>query len=103
MLLCVVFGLTNQVCKYFEFLCKTYLVLENLKGECLKTLILGKLGLKLVFWKNISSHTHTFYSQNSMLEGVYSQNLLSFQNYDFSKISIDPVYFSINRNYIKNF
>ena len=25
-----VFGLTNQVCKYFEFLCKTDLILENL-------------------------------------------------------------------------
>ena len=25
-----VFGLTNQVCKYFDFLCKTILMLENL-------------------------------------------------------------------------
>ena len=33
-------------------LCKTYLILlENLKGECLKILILGKPGLKLVFLK----------------------------------------------------
>ena len=33
----------------------------ELKGECLKILNLGKLGLKLVFWKIISSHTHAFY------------------------------------------
>ena len=51
MLLCEFFGLTNQVCNYFEFLCKTYFVFENFKGECLKILNLGKLGLKLVFWK----------------------------------------------------
>ena len=49
------------------FLCKTYFVFKNLKGECLKILILGKLGFKLVFWKNISSHTHAFYSLYSML------------------------------------
>ena len=33
---------------------------EILKGEWLKILILGKLGLNLVFWKSISSHTHAF-------------------------------------------
>ena len=61
MLLCVSFGLTNQVWNYFEYcLCKTYFVFEFLKGEWLKILILGKLGLKIVFWKSISSHTHAF-------------------------------------------
>ena len=104
MLLCVFFRLTNQVCKYFEFLCKTYLVLENLKGECLKILILGKLGLKLVFWKSISSHTHAFYSYYSMLWGVFSKTGLFFQNkFYFSRISIDPICFSFNRNCIYNF
>ena len=33
---------------------------EILKGEWLKILILGKMGLNLVFWKSISSHTHVF-------------------------------------------
>ena len=61
-----VFSLTNQVCNYFKFLCKTYFVFENLKEECLKILILGKLGLKLVFWKSISAHTHAFYFLYSM-------------------------------------
>ena len=93
MLLCVFFGLTNQVCKYFEFLSKTYLVFENLKGECLKTLILGKLGLKLVFWKNISSHTHAFYSLYSMLWEVFFKNqfifikkIPFFQNFNWSNL-----------------
>ena len=60
----------------------------NLKGECLKILILGKLGLKLVFWKSISSHTHAFYSLYSMLWGVFSKTglffskILFFQNFD---------------------
>ena len=63
MLLCVSFGLTNQVWNYFEYcLCKTYFVFEILKREWLKILILGKLGLKLVFWKSISCHTHAFLS-----------------------------------------
>ena len=63
----VFLGLTNQVCNYFEFLCKTYFVFENVKGESLKILILGKLGLILVFWKSISSHIHAFYPLYSML------------------------------------
>ena len=78
MLLCVFFGLTNQVCNYYEFLCKTYFVFENLKGECLKILILEKLGFKLVFWISFSSHTHTFYSLYSMLWGVFSKTRLFF-------------------------
>ena len=46
-----VFGLTNQVWKYLEFYAKHILMLKNLKGQCLKILILGKLGLKLMFLK----------------------------------------------------
>ena len=61
-----VFGLTNQVCKYFEFLCKIDLMLENL-WRMYEILTLGKLGLKLLFLKNISSHTHAFCSLISML------------------------------------
>ena len=97
-LLCVFFGLTNQVSKYFEFLCKTYLVFENLKGECLKILILGKLGLKLVFWKSVSSHTLAFYSLYSMIWEVFFQKpVYFFQKFFFSRISIDPICFSINQ------
>ena len=53
-----VFDLTNQVCKYFEFLCKTFLLLENLN--------FGKTGFKTLFLKNITSHTHAFCSSISM-------------------------------------
>ena len=115
MLLCVFFGLTNQVCNYFEFLCKTYFVFENFKGECLKILNLGKLGLKLVFSKNISSHTHAFYSLYLMLWGVFSKTTLFLLKCCFSdfwliqfvfrsieivfKISGKPLSISINQNW----
>ena len=84
-----VFGLTNQVCKYFEFYAKQF--------WCLKILILGKLGLKLVFLKNFASHTHAFYSYFSMLGGIYAKTGPFFQNCVFSRISIDRGCFSINR------
>ena len=48
--------------------------------ECLKILIMGKLGLKLVFLKNFASHTYAFYSYFSMFGGVYAQNWTIFQN-----------------------
>ena len=69
----------------------------------MKILILGKLGLKLVFLKNFTSHTHAFHSYFSMLEGVYAQNWAIFQNSVFSRISINLGCFSINRNCFKNF
>ena len=116
MLLCAFLDLTNQVCNYFEFLCKTYFVFENLKGECLKILILEKLSLKLVFWKSISSHTHAFYSLHSMLWGVFVKNQVIFSKMlfflDFRliqsvfrsieivfKIFCEPLSVSINRNW----
>ena len=95
MFLCVSFGLINQVWNYFEFLCKTYFVFENFKGDCLKILNLGKSGLKLVLWKSISSHTHAFYFLYSMLWGVFSKNqvifseMLFFQIFDWSNLFFD--------------
>ena len=104
MLLCVSFGLTNQVWNYFEYcLCKTYFVFEFLKGEWLKILILGKLGLKFVFWKNISSHTHVFlFLIFNALRGVF-KNQVIFSKKCFSRFSIDPDCFLINRNLKKKF
>ena len=90
---CVSFDLTNQVWNYFEFLCKTYFVFENFKGGYLKILNLGKLGLKLVFWNIISSHTHTFYFLFSMLCGVFSKVRLFSLKFCFSIFSIDPICF----------
>ena len=79
------------------FLCKTYFVFEILKVECLKILILRKLGLKPMFWKSISSHTHAFYSLYSMLWGVFFKNhiifskMLFFQNFDWSNLFFDQL------------
>ena len=71
--------------------------------ECLKILILEKLGLKLVFLKNFASHSHAFYSYFSMLGGIYAKTGLFFQNCVFSRISINRGYFLINRNWFKIF
>ena len=72
-------------------------------GKCLMILILGKLGLKLLFLKNISSHTHAFCSSISMFWGVPKMCFVFFQNCVFlskfkwvSVVSIDRVCFSIN-------
>ena len=102
MLLCVSFGLTNQVWNYFEFLCKPYFVFENFKEGCLKILSLGKLGLKLVFWKSISSHIYAFYFLYSMLWGMFSKNqvifskMIFFQIFDWSNLFFDQSKFLLN-------
>ena len=64
-----VFGLTNRVCKYFEFLCKTDLMLKNL-WKMFDYLNFGKTGFKTLFLKNITSHTHAFCSSISTIWGV---------------------------------
>ena len=96
MLLCVSFGLTNQVWNYFEYFSmqNIFCVLE-FKRKMLKILILGKLGFKLVFWKSILSHSHAFYFLFSMLCGVFSKiRLFSlkccfFQIFDWSNLFFD--------------
>ena len=66
-------------------------------GRLVENLILGKRGLKLVFWKSISSHTHAFYSLYSMLWGVFFKNhiifskMLFFQNFDWSNLFFDQL------------
>ena len=57
-----VFGLTNQVCKYFEFFYLFIFMQNNFVawksyGKCLKILILGKLGLNLVFEKHYITYS----------------------------------------------
>ena len=80
-----VFGLSNQVCKYIEFLSKTDLMFENL-WRMFETLFLGKLGLKLVFLKNFASHTHAFYPYFQCLED-FMQKLGCFSwNFDWSRL-----------------
>ena len=77
-----VFGLNNQVCKYFEFLCKTNLMLENL-WRMFENLKFGITGLKLVFLKIFASHTHAFCSYFSMLGGIYAKTGLFFSKLCF--------------------
>ena len=82
------------------FFCEKHILcLKNFKGGCLKILCLERLGLKLVFWKNISSHSHAFYFLFSMFCGVFSKIRLFSLKFCFSRFSIDPICFSINRNF----
>ena len=69
------------------------------KRRMFENLNFGKLGLKLVFWKSISSHTHAFYFLYSMLWGVFSKIRIFFLKCCFSRFLIDPISFSINRNF----
>ena len=45
-----IFGLTNRVCKYFEFLCKTDLMLENL-WKMFENLNFGKTRFKTIIFE----------------------------------------------------
>ena len=47
-----VFGLTNQVCEYFEFLCKTDMMLENL-WRMFENLNFGKTRFKTCFFEKL--------------------------------------------------
>ena len=69
MLLCVFLVWPTEFANILSFCAKQIWCLWT-DGKSLKILILGKLGLKLLFLKNISSHTHAFCSSISMLWGV---------------------------------
>ena len=110
MLLCVSFGLTNQVWNYLEFcLSKTYFVFECLKGEWLKILILGKLGFKTcVLEKHFISYSCIFISYIQCFEvcfqnsGYFSKKMFEQVKIEFflkldSRCSIDRKTGSINR------
>ena len=97
-----VFGLTNQVCKYFECYAKQF--------WCLKILILGKLGLKICFWKtlhHILMHfVHQFQCFEVFLKCVFDFFKTVFFPQKFCEplsASIDPICFLINRNCFRIF
>ena len=90
-----VFGLTKQACKYFEFLCKTNLMLKNL-WKMFDDLNFQKTGFKTLFVKYISSHTHAFCSSISMLWGVSKMCFWFFQNFFLSQKFCEPLSFSID-------
>ena len=55
------------------------------------------MGLKLVFWESISSHTHAYFFLDSMLWGKISKNQVFspkscfFQNFDWSNLIFDQL------------
>ena len=77
---------------------------------CLKILILGKLGLKLCFWKTLHHILMHFVHQFQCFEVVLPCVFILFKNCVFSQklceplsASIDPICFSINRICFKIF
>ena len=64
-------------------------------GDCLKSKFLESLGLKLVFWKSISSHTHAFlYLIFNALRKAFKNQVnfskkLFFKNFDWSNLIFD--------------
>ena len=105
-----VFGLTNQVCKYFEFLCKTDLMLENL-WRMFVDLNFGKTGFKTLFLKiHFITYSCIFVHQFQYFEVFLKCVFVIFKNCVFSQkfceplsALIDPICFSINRNCFKIF
>ena len=106
-----VFGLTNQVWKYFEFFVQKQNWCLRICEEYLKILSLGKLGLKLVFLKIIASYTHAFLFINfNALRCFYNVSLFFSKTVFFSRkfceplsTSIDPICFLINQKCFKIF
>ena len=95
-----VFGLTNQVWKILWVLCKTDLLLEKKKWDCLKSKFWENWVLNLGFVKIISSYTYAFFFNSSMLWGEAASNSVDFQKKKiiFFTISNNWVCFLINRN-----
>ena len=89
-----VFGLTNQVCKYFEFLCKTNLMLENL-WRMFENLNFGKTRFKTCVFEKlyISYSCISFIFFNAWKSlctklGCFSK-LCFFHNFDQSRLYFD--------------
>ena len=101
----------NCVCLWFDqpslkipwVLCKTYLMLENLKGECLKILILEQLGLELVFLKKyFISYSSILFIKFNTLRSFCTKFAMFFKNVFFPEFqSIEAVFRSIKIS-IKN-
>ena len=104
-----VFGLTNQVCKYFEFLCKADLMLENL-WKMFDDLNFWKTGFKIVvFEKHFITYSCILFINFIALRCFLKCVLFFFKIVFFSKfceplsVSIDPICFSINQKCFKIF
>ena len=103
-----IFGLTNQVCKYFEFLCKTDFMLENL-WRMFENPNFGKTGFKPYVFEKLCISYSCILPIFSMLGGFYAKTGLFFLEFRlieavFQSIEIDSKFLdellsvSINRN-----
>ena len=95
-----VFGLTNQVCKYFEFFyAKTDLMLENLR-RMFENLNFGKTGFKTYVFEKLCTLIlmHFIHNFQCFKEFMHKTGLF-FKTVFFFGISIDRGYFSINQNW----
>ena len=98
-----VFGLINQVCKYFELLCKTDLMLENL-WRMFENLNFGKTGLKTyVFEKLCISYSCILFIFFNAWRSLCTKLGCFSKLFFFFQILIDWSCFSINWNCFKNF
>ena len=72
-------------------------MLENLKGECLKILILGKLGLKLVFLKkHFISYSCILFIKFNTLRSFCRKFAMFFKNVFFPEFrSMEAIFQSI--------
>ena len=98
-----VFGLTNQVWKYLEFYTKHILMLKNLKGQCLKILILGKLGLKHMFLKkHFISYSCILFIKFNALRSFCTKFAMFFKNVFFPEFWLIEAVFRLIEIAIKN-
>ena len=93
MLLCVILVWPTEFENSLN-LCKMCLKLENLRRIVWKSYF-WETGFKISVFENHSSHTHAFYSQNTMLWRVFAQNCFVFQknwfflNFDQSNLFLN--------------
>ena len=91
-----IFGLTNQVCEYFEFLCKTDMMLENL-WRMFENPNFGKIGFKTcVFEKLCISYSCIlliFFNawRNLCKNWAIFSKLCFFWNFDRSRLFFDQL------------
>ena len=92
-----VYGLTNQVRKIFWVLCKIDFCQQK-RGDCLKSKF-WKIGFKTcVLEEHFILYSCIFISNIKCFEVSFQKSGYFFQKSCFSRISIDPIWFSINQN-----
>ena len=78
-------------------------MLENLKGECLKILILGKLNLKLVFLKkHFISYSCILFIKFNTLRSFCTKFAVFFKNVFFPEFGLIKAIFQSIETVIKN-